>query len=82
MSMLFGNRYRSILNEMLGELERNQRNPIWYTIWLHHVGDLFDAMGLVLVAHFRRLLPLLFFWAHTADDSVVLLVRFVYLNGL
>lgn len=66
--------YRNILNEMLGELERHQLDSARFKIWLQYVDKLFAAMGLLLVAHFKRLLPLLFPWLHTSDDSITLLV--------
>lgn len=66
--------YRSILNEMLGELERHQSDATRFTVWLQHISKLLEAMGLLLVAHFKRLLPLLFLWLHAPDDSITLLV--------
>lgn len=70
-----GSWYRSILDEMLGELERHQDDASKCVVWLQHVTDLFESMGLVLVLHFKRLLPLLFFWLHTLDDKIRLLVN-------
>ncbi|KAI5074788.1 hypothetical protein GOP47_0010749 [Adiantum capillus-veneris] len=66
--------YRNILNEMLSELERHQLDAIYFKVWMENIGSLFEAMGLVLVAHFKRLLSLLFLWLHTSDDSITLLV--------
>ncbi|KAH7291136.1 hypothetical protein KP509_29G002100 [Ceratopteris richardii] len=66
--------YRKILNEMLGELERHLLDATRYKVWLQNVSILFERMGLVLVVHFKRVLPLLFPWLHTQDDSMTLLV--------
>ncbi|KAH7291137.1 hypothetical protein KP509_29G002100 [Ceratopteris richardii] len=63
-----------ILNEMLGELERHLLDATRYKVWLQNVSILFERMGLVLVVHFKRVLPLLFPWLHTQDDSMTLLV--------
>ncbi|MCO5594851.1 hypothetical protein L7F22_048885 [Adiantum nelumboides] len=65
--------YRNILNEMLGELERHRLDATYYRVWMENVDRLLEAMGLVVVAHLKRLLTLLFPWLHTADDSLTLL---------
>ena len=39
-------------------------------------------MGLVLLAHFRRLFPLFFKWMHADDDETVLLVTAICTNFL
>lgn len=64
-----------MLNEMLSHLERQSRNKERRVAWLHHVEPLFNGVGLVLLAHFRRIFPLFFKWMHADDDKTVLLVR-------
>ncbi|CAO2825615.1 unnamed protein product [Amaranthus hypochondriacus] len=66
--------YEKLLNEMLGHLERQPRDKERRIIWLRHIEPLFSCMGLVLLAHFRRLFPLLFHWIHADDNETVLLV--------
>jgi TELO2-interacting protein 2 len=64
-----------MLSEMLGHLERQPLNKERRVAWLTLIGPIFDAMGLFLLAHFRRLFSLFFQWMHTDDDMTVLLVR-------
>ena len=64
-----------MLNEMLGHLERQPRNKDRRVAWLTFVEPLLHGIGLVLVAHFRRIFPLFFKWLHADDDETVLLVR-------
>ncbi|CAN6193239.1 unnamed protein product [Urochloa humidicola] len=66
--------YDRVLNEMLGHLERQPLNKERRVTWLTLIGPVFDAMGLFLLAHFRRLFSLFFQWMHTDDDKTVLLV--------
>ncbi|CAI0411050.1 unnamed protein product [Linum tenue] len=66
--------YERILGEMLSHLERQPRNKERRVAWLTFIEPLFQSMGLVLLAHFRRLFPLFFKWIHADDDETVLLV--------
>ncbi|KAJ8532215.1 hypothetical protein K7X08_012138 [Anisodus acutangulus] len=66
--------YEKLLNEMLSHLERQPRNKERRIAWLQHIEPLFNGLGLILVAHFRRLFPLFFQWMHADDDRTVLLV--------
>lgn len=63
-----------MLNEMLSHLERQPRNKDRRIAWLKFIEPLFSAVGLVLLAHFRRIFPLFFKWMHADDDETVLLV--------
>lgn len=67
-------RYEKLLNEMLSHLERQPRNKERRIAWLKHIDPLFNSVGLVLLAHFRRIFPLFFKWMHADDDETVLLV--------
>ncbi|KAH7548187.1 hypothetical protein JRO89_XS14G0081100 [Xanthoceras sorbifolium] len=66
--------FERILNEMLSHLERQPRNKDRRIAWLKFIEPLFNAVGLVLLAHFRRIFPLFFQWMHADDDETVLLV--------
>ncbi|XP_028792672.1 uncharacterized protein At2g39910 [Neltuma alba] len=66
--------YERILNEMLSHLERQPRNKERRIAWLEYVDSLFDAVALVLLAHFRRIFPLFFQWMHAEDDGTLILV--------
>ncbi|KAL6873847.1 hypothetical protein ACP4OV_013929 [Aristida adscensionis] len=66
--------YDRMLSEMLGHLERQPLNKERRIAWLTLIGPVFDAMGLFLLAHFRRLFSLFFQWMHADDDKTVLLV--------
>ncbi|KAF9598548.1 hypothetical protein IFM89_028080 [Coptis chinensis] len=66
--------FEKIMNEMLSHLERQPRDKERYIIWLELIEPVFSAMGLVLLAHFRRIFPLLFQWMHKDDDKTILLV--------
>ena len=63
-----------MLSEMLSHLERQPFNKERRIAWLLLIEPVFDAMGLVLLAHFRRIFPLFFQWMHADDDKTVLLV--------
>ncbi|KAL7212556.1 hypothetical protein ACSBR2_015284 [Camellia fascicularis] len=63
-----------MLSEMLSHLERQPRNKERRLAWLKHIEQLFNVVGLVLLAHFRRIFPLFFQWMHTDDDETILLV--------
>lgn len=43
-------------------------------MWLQLVTPQFESMGIMLVAHFKRLLPLLYYWLHAQDEETQLLV--------
>ncbi|KAJ9160254.1 hypothetical protein P3X46_025672 [Hevea brasiliensis] len=66
--------FERMLNEMLSHLERQPRNKDRCIAWLTFIEPLFHAVGLVLLAHFRRIFPLFFQWMHADDDETVLLV--------
>lgn len=66
--------YEKLLSEMLNHLERQPRNKERRVSWLAHIEPLFQSMGLVLLAHFRRIFPLFFLWMHADDDETVILV--------
>ncbi|KAL5709265.1 hypothetical protein ACHQM5_019974 [Ranunculus cassubicifolius] len=66
--------FEKMMNEMLSHLERQPGNKERYIPWLELVEPIFDAMGLVLLAHFRRIFPLFFHWMHNDDDKTILLV--------
>ncbi|KAL2939760.1 hypothetical protein RDABS01_011779, partial [Bienertia sinuspersici] len=66
--------FERLLNEMIGHLERQPRNKERRIAWLKLVEPLFCCVGLVLLAHFRRLFPLFFQWLHADDDETVQLV--------
>lgn len=59
---------------MLSHLERQPRNKERRNAWLKHIAPLLNGLGLVLLAHFRRIFPLFFQWMHADDDETVLLV--------
>ncbi|KAK6156159.1 hypothetical protein DH2020_010407 [Rehmannia glutinosa] len=73
--------YEKLLNEMLNHLERQPRNKERRIAWLSHCEPLFNGLGLVLLAHFRRLFPLFFKWMHADDDETVLLVKKTTFDG-
>ncbi|KAJ0752969.1 putative armadillo-like helical protein [Helianthus annuus] len=66
--------FEKVLNEMLSHLWRQPRSKERRIAWLKHIEPLFSGMGIVLLGHFRRLLPLFFKWLHADDDASVLLV--------
>ncbi|XP_031501320.1 uncharacterized protein At2g39910 isoform X2 [Nymphaea colorata] len=65
--------YEKVLNEMLGHLERHPRSKGLRVSWLQLIEPVFNAMGVIIVAHFRRIFPLIFKWLHADDDKTVLL---------
>lgn len=71
---LFFLRYEKIMNEMLGHLERQPRDKERRIAWLRFIEPLLNALGLFLLAHFRRIFPLFFQWMHSDDAETVLLV--------
>jgi TELO2-interacting protein 2 len=60
---------------MLGHLERQPFNTERRKAWLSLIEPVFDAMGLFVLAHFRRLFSLFFQWMHADDDETVNLVK-------
>ena len=60
---------------MLNHLERQPKNKDRYMPWLQHIEPLFSSVGLVLLAHFRRIFPLFFQWMHSDNDQTLLLVK-------
>ncbi|KAI5670543.1 hypothetical protein M9H77_10907 [Catharanthus roseus] len=66
--------YEKLLNEMLNHLERQPRNKERRVVWLRHIEPLLNGVGLILLAHFRRIFPLFFRWMHADDDDTVILV--------
>ncbi|XAR71961.1 hypothetical protein NMG60_11018424 [Bertholletia excelsa] len=66
--------FEKMLSEMLSHLERQPRNKERRVAWLKHIEQLFNVMGLVLLAHFSRIFPLFFKWMHADDDETILLV--------
>ncbi|EOA28590.1 hypothetical protein CARUB_v10024810mg [Capsella rubella] len=66
--------YEKIMNEMLGHLERQPINKERRITWLRFLEPLLNALGLFLLAHFRRIFPLFFHWMHSDDAETVLLV--------
>jgi TELO2-interacting protein 2 len=68
---------------MLSHLERQPRNKERRIAWLKSVDSLLNGVGLVLLAHFRRIFPLFFQWMHADDDDTIILVSiFTYRKGL
>lgn len=63
---------------MLSHLERQPRNKERRVAWLKHIDPLFNSVGLVLLAHFRRIFPLFFKWMNADDDETVLLVMVIF----
>ncbi|XP_062092544.1 uncharacterized protein At2g39910 [Humulus lupulus] len=66
--------FEMILNEMLSHLDRQPRNMDRRVAWLQHIEPLFNCVGLLLLAHFRRIFPLFFQWMCADDDETVILV--------
>ncbi|XP_073105019.1 uncharacterized protein At2g39910 isoform X1 [Elaeis guineensis] len=66
--------FERMLSEMLAHLERQPFNKERRTAWLAFIEPVFDAMGLFILAHFRRIFALFFQWMHADDDKTVILV--------
>ncbi|KAL3684325.1 hypothetical protein R1sor_002347 [Riccia sorocarpa] len=66
--------YREIFSRMLEELDRQRDVQARRVVWLQEITPQLEAMGLVLVVHFSKLLPLLYHWLHAPDDTTCLLV--------
>ncbi|KAL1290334.1 uncharacterized protein At2g39910 [Arachis hypogaea] len=66
--------FEKMLNEMLSHLERQPKNKERRIAWLKFSDSIFNAVGLVLLAHFRRIFPLFFQWMHVDDDETLILV--------
>ncbi|XP_073011340.1 uncharacterized protein At2g39910 [Typha latifolia] len=66
--------FEQMLNEMLGHLERQPYNKERRIAWLTLIEPIFNAMGLLILAHFRRLFPLFLQWMHADDDKTIILV--------
>eukprot|EP00850_Spirogloea_muscicola_P002913 SM000011S19091 [mRNA] locus=s11:849697:851780:- [translate_table: standard] len=64
--------YGQVFETLLGEVERHSEAAAWRLVWLDSVLPLVQALGLVLLAHFKRLLPLLLHWIHSLDEATVL----------
>ncbi|KAK4579404.1 hypothetical protein RGQ29_029177 [Quercus rubra] len=63
-----------MLNEMLSHLDRQPRDKERRVAWPKYIEPLLSAVGLVLLAHFSRIFPLILKWMHADDDETVLLV--------
>ncbi|KAG4995360.1 hypothetical protein JHK82_032086 [Glycine max] len=59
---------------MLSHLERQPRNKERCITWLKSADSLFNGVGLMLLAHFRRIFPLLFQWMHADNNEIIILV--------
>lgn len=68
-------RFEQMLSEMLAHLERQPFNKERRSAWLTLIEPVFDALGLFILAHFRRIFALFFLWMHADDDKTVTLVR-------
>lgn len=68
-----------MFTEMLSHLEREPRNKERRIAWLELIEPVLNGMGLVLLAHFRYIFPLLFQWMHADDDETVILVRLYHI---
>lgn len=70
-------RFEKIMNEMLCHLERQPRNKERRIAWLRFIEPCLNALGLILLAHFKRIFLLIFRWMHVDDEETVLLVRYL-----
>lgn len=66
------------MKEMLEDLDRHRSDEARRVIWLQLVTPQLESMGIFLVAHFKRLLPLLYSWLHAQDETTQLLVIFFF----
>ncbi|XP_027334706.1 uncharacterized protein At2g39910 isoform X2 [Abrus precatorius] len=72
--------FERMLNEMLSHLERQPRNKERRIAWLKYIDSLFNGVGLMLLAHFRRIFPLFFQWMHADDsDTIILVLKCTYI---
>ncbi len=62
------------MKEMLEELDRHRSDEARRVVWLQIVTPQLESMGIFLVAHFKRLLPLFYHWLHAQDETTQLLV--------
>ncbi|KAG0562890.1 hypothetical protein KC19_9G180200 [Ceratodon purpureus] len=69
-----GQWYGAIMKEMLEDLDRHRSDETRRIVWLQLVTPQFESMGIVLVAHFKNLLPLFYYWLHAQDETTQLLV--------
>lgn len=67
------------MKEMLVDLGRHRDDQGRRIVWLQVVTPQLEAMGIVLVAHFKSLLPLLFHWLHARDETTQILVSATFL---
>lgn len=74
--VFYCDRYGAIMQEMLEDLDRHRSDETRRIVWLQLVTPQFEAMGIVLVAHFKRLLPLFYYWLHAQDETTQILVIF------
>lgn len=70
-----GKWYDHIMDVTISDMERRSDQKNRRLFWLKNgLLPLLDTMGLIIVAHFKRLLPLLCLWLRDSDDQSVLLV--------
>lgn len=62
------------MKEMLEELQRHRSDRLRRVTWLQSVTPQFEVMGIVLVGHFKDLLPLFYDWLHANDEPTQQLV--------
>jgi hypothetical protein len=80
--VFYCDRYGAIMKEMLEDLDRHRNDEARRIVWLQLVSPQFESMGIVLVAHFKHLLPLLYYWLHAQDESTQLLVIIHFCSGM
>jgi hypothetical protein len=62
------------MKEMLEDLQRHRSDRLRRVVWLQSVTPQFEVMGIVLVGHFKDLLPLFYDWLHAHDEPTQQLV--------
>lgn len=62
------------MKEMLEDLQRHRSDRLRRVVWLQTVTPQFEVMGIVLVGHFKDLLPLFYDWLHAHDEPTQQLV--------